>query len=66
MTLKSKSTQDELDLRDAFAGQAMVGFMAAKIFLPIAKETARQLAAHCYALADAMLVERQKGERYVE
>jgi hypothetical protein len=58
---KQKATRlpDELDLRDYFAGQALMGMMASRNpssprFMP------EDDAAYVYAVADAMLKERLK------
>jgi hypothetical protein len=54
-----------LSLRDWFAGQALVAISDyAPLGNPVgigAREHAKTLAVHAYAIADAMLSERQKG-----
>ena len=47
-------------LRDWFAGQALVGNLANHEC--VWKEYPGDIAKDCYALADAMLAEREKGE----
>lgn len=54
-----------MDLRDHFAGQALVGFQC---FVrggwsgEMPKDMADNIAANCYAVADAMLRQRQEGQ----
>jgi hypothetical protein len=54
-----------MSLRDWFAGQALVAISDyAPLGNPVgigAREHAKTLAVHAYAIADAMLSERQKG-----
>ncbi len=45
-----------MTLRDYFAGQALLGVCAGLHGVPIARTD--DYAAHCYAMADAMLAER--------
>lgn len=52
--------EQEAFLRDQMAGRALNGFMASRAFIPITKESAAQIAAYSYAVADAMLKERAK------
>lgn len=49
-------------LRDWFAGQALMGAVAREGILAVGRsDQAERTAADAYALADAMLVEREKG-----
>jgi hypothetical protein len=56
-----KSNKQGMSLRDWFAGQALTGEMAT---WPDAcpEDYAGMIARRCYAIADAMLAEREKGE----
>lgn len=49
-----------MSLRDWFAGQAVVGMMAAKVAQATSNTAAQILAKSAYLLADAMLAEREK------
>lgn len=60
---------EEMTMRDAFAGQAMVGALSNhNLLLRIDEEfsylsTREAVSAYAYAVADAMLRERTKGPR---
>jgi len=48
-----------MSLRDWFAGQALVGFMAGTAFPSLPSEVRAKA---CYSLADAMLIEKAKRD----
>jgi len=47
-----------MTLRDWFAGQALVGWLSADVGIPTTPP--RIAAAECYAIADAMMAERER------
>lgn len=49
-----------MTLRDYFAGQALAGYFAAP-YTPHMNADHARTAKYCFAMADAMLVARQKG-----
>ena len=51
-----------MSLRDWFAGQAMVGLMSASGMRPSNLDEFEHMATRLYQVADAMLIERAKGE----
>lgn len=55
--------QDGMGLRDWFAGQALTGIMAHHTIIPIPGLSDQNIVHRAYAIAQAMLVERQKYER---
>jgi hypothetical protein len=55
------AAQEGMSLRDYFAGQALVGFMAHPKAPPIEPADAKKLAADSYDVADAMIAAREKS-----
>ena len=49
-----------MTLRDYFAGQAIIGFLASEGAELDDRKPEKDLAAICYRVADALLVEREK------
>tara|TARA_R110000823_G_scaffold302445_1_gene423670 strand:+ start:336 stop:539 length:204 start_codon:yes stop_codon:yes gene_type:complete len=56
-TSNGGSPDDGMTLRDYFAGQAMA---AVNLGIGVSDEYYRKTAKHCYAVADAMLKEREQ------
>ena len=54
--------QDGMSLRDWFAGQALTGIMAHHTIPPLHGRYDQSIVHRAYAIAQAMLVERQKYE----
>jgi hypothetical protein len=52
-----------MDLRDWFAGQSLIPVIA-MVRQPFFEKDIKYIAGTCYALADALILERQKKGRY--
>ena len=53
---------DDKQQRDYFATAAMNGFIASGGIMPISKDNAKTLAKYSYAVADAMMREREEKQ----
>ena len=62
----SNYSQQDIPLRDWFAGQALTGYLAGRHNSPhdiLTNYEARRVACDCYTYADAMLAARKGGDQ---